>query len=218
MLSSIATYRTITGYLPLVKYVSRSNILTEAREVEPASKSSVTSTFLTCLTPPFMLTLVKSTVLGSSLQYFYRLNLSRTDVFKSRRVQPRHSIEASLLPKSAVLQTACSGLSFARLYILDWAVCSLDPPPARSYTESRELLPKPLCWDTLTRGDYIQSNFGCGGWNCTTDLLVMSQTSCYCSTPQNWLSMLPRSIRFLICFTTRQLLTERSHQLDMETE
>lgn len=32
-----------------------------------------------------------------------------------------------------------------------------------------------------------------------------------------WLSMPPRSILFLICFTTRQLLTERSCQLDMET-
>jgi len=30
--------------------------------------------------------------------------------------------------------------------------------------------------------------------------------------------MRPRSILFLICFTTRQLLTERSCQLDMETE
>ena len=35
---------------------------------------------------------------------------------------------------------------------------------------------------------------GSGGWSCTTDLLVMGQASCYCSTPPSWEPFGPPSL------------------------
>jgi len=46
------------------------------------------------------------------------------------QVRPRHSIEASLLPKSAVLQAACSGLSFAHAIFKTRQLDSNQRPPA----------------------------------------------------------------------------------------
>ena len=91
--------------------------MVEAKGIEPSDSNLARITRNPITAPMLVLTLSNRMLSSISTATLFVVTIQYLDQTYVRRVRPRHSIEAPLLPRSAVLQTACSGLSFAHSII-----------------------------------------------------------------------------------------------------